>query len=872
MTRKGTKGIVATALIVAVLMTGCTRSPESMLASAKEHLAQNDRSAAIIQLRNALQKNPNLAEARFLLGKSLWETGDLAAAEKELRMAAELLHPRDEVYPVLSQVILARGDYKRVLAEFGFIKLTTPQAKADLLTTLGTASLALGDTGGAKSRFESAMALVPDYPPALIGRARIQASSADLPGALALAETAIAKAPTSSEAWLLKGDIVRAQGDFDGALVAYRKAIEIDPRNLIAHYATVALLIEQGKSDEADKQLATLQKVAPQSPQTRYLQALIAYRKQDYAAARDAIMQYLRIVPDEPVALLLSARVNYALQSYQQVSADLRKVLQQVPNQPTARRLLVQTHLRMGQPDKALEAIAPLLAEQNLDADTLALIAEVYAQNGDIAKASLYFEMAAKADPKNTSRRTDLALAHLSGQGNTDRAFRELEEAAAADSGIRGDVALLVAKVQQGNFDAALTAVAALEKKQPDDPLPHTLRGSILLAKGDVSGARKSFEEALAKDPAYFPAAGNLARLDFADKKPDDAKKRFEAVLAKDPKNIEALLGIAVLGAATGASSDEVAKLIGKAIAADPTSETARLALIRHYINSKKPTLAVSAAQEALVIQPDSPAILDAAARAYLAAGNTQQTATTIAKLAKLQPTSPEVLVRTAELQVTTKDTAGALENLRKALAIKPDFVEAQRMMIALSLDASRPEDAIVVARQMQIQRPKDPEGFIIEGDIRAHQKAWNKAATAYRNGLTHRDSTDLAVRLHVALRFGARDADAEKFAASWLKSHPDDFVFRTYIADVVMVQKDYAAAAAQYRTILEQHPNDVHVLNNLAWILGEQKDPKAVEYAEQAVRLAPDNPAVLDTLGTLLADSGNPKRGIELLNKAVSL
>ena len=65
-------------------------NPEKLVASAKESLAKNDRSAAVIQLKNALQKNPDLGEARLLLGKALLEQGDLAAAEKELRRAREL--------------------------------------------------------------------------------------------------------------------------------------------------------------------------------------------------------------------------------------------------------------------------------------------------------------------------------------------------------------------------------------------------------------------------------------------------------------------------------------------------------------------------------------------------------------------------------------------------------------------------------------------------------------------------------------------------------------------------------------------------------------------------------------------------------------
>ncbi len=151
-------------------------------------------------------------------------------------------------------------------------------------------------------------------------------------------------------------------------------------------------------------------------------------------------------------------------------------------------------------------------------------------------------------DPKNTRARTALALTHLA--SGKDAGFSELQAVAAADSGTTADLALISVHLRRGDFDKALSAIAALEKKQPDRPLASNLRGRTLLAKKDVAGARKAFEQSVSLDPTYFPSVASLAALDMADKKPDDARKRFDAVLAKNPNNAQALLALAELRAA----------------------------------------------------------------------------------------------------------------------------------------------------------------------------------------------------------------------------------------------------------------------------------------------------------------------------------
>ena len=84
--------------------------------------------------------------------------------------------------------------------------------------------------------------------------------------------------------------------------------------------------------------------------------------------------------------------------------------------------------------------------------------------------------------------------------------------------------------------------------------------------------------------------------------------------------------------------------------------------------------------------------------------------------------------------------------------------------------------------------------------------------------------------------------------------------------------RKDYAGAVRHYRVLLEAQPDNAAVLNNLAWVAGQLKDPKAIDYAEKANKLAPDQPAVMDTLAVILVEKGDSARAVELFKKALEL
>ena len=91
-------------------------------------------------------------------------------------------------------------------------------------------------------------------------------------------------------------------------------------------------------------------------------------------------------------------------------------------------------------------------------------------------------------------------------------------------------------------------------------------------------------------------------------------------------------------------------------------------------------------------------------------------------------------------------------------------------------------------------------------------------------------------------------------------------------VAEAALASKDYATAVQQYEAALRYDPNNVVILNNLAWSLGELKDPKAIGIGERAVELAPNSPIVLDTLGMLHLRLGDAKKGFELLERVRQL
>lgn len=865
--------VPAVALATALLLAACgSENPDQFIASAQDYLSRNDAPAAIIQLKNALKARPDSANARLLLGQALKATGDIAGAQTEWRKAQDLGAAPEDVVPQLADALLLERQYRKVTTEYAGQQLANAQAQARLKTTVAKAWQRQGQDDKFQASIEEALQAQADYAPALIELARASAARGNIDEALARLDKISRQSAGADEALKLRGDVLMyGKRDMDGALMAYQEALQVNPSFAEGQAAIVQLLLFQNKADAAAEALKGLTKMAPGTPQTLYLQAMLAYTNNDFKAAQEHAGKLLALTPDNARALELAGMAELRVGSNAKAETFLAKAVQLAPALPMARRGLVATYVRLGRLDKAIATLPPDVESNDRDPGMMALAGQVYMLHGDVDRAQRYFARASSLDPKDPAKRTSLAISRLvSGQG--DAAMGELQSIASSDDGVVADMALINALLQQRKVDQALKAIDALEKKRPADVLPVFLRGRALLLKRDAAGARKAMEQALTMDANYFPAVGVLAVLDNAEKRPDDARARIEAAIQRQPGNVQAHVALVELRAANGASQEELAGLLRKAVEAAPGSPLPRMLLAEHYLRNNAPKDALTVAQQAVAAVPDDLQLLDVLGRAQSANGEHNQAQTTFNRMAALQPQSPQPLLRLASAYLIAGDQAAAGQSLRKALEIDPQLLPAQQGLVSLAMAAQKPDDAMAISRTVQKQRPKEAVGYLMEGQIYAAGKAWDKAADALRAGLKQTVSAQLAVPLHEVLLSAGKKSEADRWASEWLRSQPKDAVMPLYLGSRAIDSKDLPEGLRQFDRVIALQPNNAVALNNRAWLKGQLKMDGALADAERANTLAPNQPAFMDTWAMLLSAANQHDRAVELQKRAVQM
>lgn len=874
MTRISSKsvGVLAAALLSATLAVPlhADSKADGDVAEARASIDKGDLRAAVIHLKNALQRDPTSLTARLLLASAYATLGEWPGAEKEIRQAKALGAPPEVWKLQLGEALLMQGQnaelLQSILAEPGDSATLT----AAVLALRGQALLATGERELARAAFAEALAAQPGQERARFGLAALLLADGKRVEALGALDALVTEAPGNAQARLLRAEILRTDGRLDGALADFNAVLEGNPSDLRARLGRTLVLLAQRKPDDAERDLDALPANLRDQPTVRYLRALVAFQRNDLAKTAEHLDYVLRVDANQPQALLLYGAVSYAKGDYQ-LADDFLARLGTGRGAPVAiRKLQAATKLKLRRFNEAVELLEQAVQADPDDAQLLALLGTAYMQAGDAGKGSEALARAVELDPNQAALRTQLALGRLA-SGDAGAAASELQ--AAVDLGqdlLQADVLLVLTHLQAGRFDDARRAVDALEQRMPSGPVPANLRGLVLLAKRDFAGADAAFAQALERDPKFVVASVNRARASLAAGRPEQAQVHYEAVLALQPNHLGALLGLAALAEQRKDEAAVDAWLV-RAHAAQPSALQPTLLMAQRALRAGDGLRALGLLNEVPAESARVPAVLLLRGMAQLSTGDSASAARTLQAVVDVQPGSVEARFQLGRAQVAAGDLEAARATFAGAVRLDGDkkLPLLRAAQIEVELRARDAAQALSLAQAAQREFPAAAELVDLEAAAAGAKGDQPAALEAARRALAMQPTAQRAAS-YAQMRAGAgQRPQAIAGLRDWLKDHPDDTANRTLLALLLHQEGDRAGAMAAYEQVLAASPTNVQVLNNLAVLYEEAGDPRAIATAKRAYELAPQRPEMVDTYGWALVRAGRVQEGLPLLQQA---
>jgi putative PEP-CTERM system TPR-repeat lipoprotein len=859
----------AVALAAALTAPAIAADPsraEGYLNDAKKSLEKGDAKSAVIQLKNAVQADPDNGAARYELGVVELRLGDYLSAEKELRVALERKFDRDRIAPALAETLLHLNKNKELLDEIPAGD-RSPEIEANIRIARGYAQLSLRRPEEAAQSFADAMTRTTKPARAQLGSARAMASGGHLAEAAVAAQQSLDNDPKFPDAWAFLGQLQRAQGDNAKARGSFDKALELNPNSDVARLDRASLLVATNDLTLADSDVKAVLKADPKHPTGNYMQALIQAKQQNYRGAESSLQNMKNSAANYPPALYLLATVNLALDETAQAEDNINRYLARIPSDEAGTVLLGTILARRGNFPRAIEILKAALDVHPESIRLMGLLSDSYVRNKQPDEAGAILDRVSALSPKDPDVKTRVAAQRLR-LGRPDEALPDLESATElAPKSSQAGLLLVLTLLETNKVDEALKAAMELHDRIPDDPVAENLIGAITLRKGDIEEARVHFKKALDIKPDFTPAAMNLGQLAIAQQKPEDARTIFDEILKRDPKNLNALMAQADLSLRESKSADGILWL-EKASNANPEAAQPRLRLIAGYLSLKDPAKAATMANELEKIAPNDPQALNSIGEARLANNDVQAAIASFQKLVAAAPESAGAYLQLARAHYTAKDVEATRADMEKAAQLAPTDTTVEQQFARFAIETNSVPQELAFLNGLASARKDDPAFDLFAGDLLIADGKAPDAVSAYGKGLGKKeDSAAAIIKLAQAQSLGDQAKGVGTLSA-WLTKHPDAAGVRFAYASMLLAMKRYDEATLEHEAVLKVQPDNIAAENNLAWLYQIKKDDRALPLAEKAHESSPNSADVADTLAWILVEHGQNDRAIGLLEK----
>jgi putative PEP-CTERM system TPR-repeat lipoprotein len=843
---------------------------------ALQRFESNDVAGSVIQLMNALQKDPNMLAGHVLLGKALLKSGNPEGAEARFTQALLMGADRAEVVLPLAQAYGAQGKFDVLLERLRPDGLPQ-QVRLELLVLRGNAQMELDNVDEALLTFDEARAIDPQSTAVKLAHANLLLRTGQIDRAAELVQAVIGVAPGEVAAWNLRGSIAHVKGDLQGALAAYSKAIDLDNGHVDAQVARAGLLVDLHRLEEADSAISLILSLTPREPRAAYLRAVVASRRNDAETVRSALYDVVRLIDPVPKSvvryhsqlLIAAGLAHHGLGNFEKAAEYLALHVARNPRQPGPSKLLASLYIEGGDQGAAIALLKPLREVAPNDPQLLSLLAAAYMLDRRSTVAAELLEEAVRLSDGAPDLRAEFGVS-LIHDGQADLGLKQLQQAFAKDPGqARAGMVLTTLYLKRNQPKQALETIEAVVRRDPKNVVALNLLGVARVAAGDGAGARKAYEAALAIDPNYAAAALNLVRLEIVENNNDAARARLVELIKTDPHDGDAMIELALLEARVAGRQAESIRWLEKAMAERKHRTRAGILLSDVLVRQRNFDRALTVAKEVVSNNAKDFYGLLALCRVELAAGRRRDAEQTLARMGPVARFDPSQNVEVARLQVRVGDKAGAIYSLNKALKGNGEYLPALVLLTELEIGQGEYAKAEQRARGIEARFPRLAVGSRLLGDLSAARRQFGLAIAHYRAAFAKDKSADIVLRLYSVYARSGDSAKGLEVLEQYARDNPHDISIVRAFGDANLAAGKLTAARAAYEQLLQRQADDVDALNNLAQVALRQRDPDAVKYAERAYGLARNDAAVIDTLGWVLVRQGDLDRGIALLRDA---
>ncbi len=322
-------------------------------------------------------------------------------------------------------------------------------------------------------------------------------------------------------------------------------------------------------------------------------------------------------------------------------------------------------------------------------------------------------------------------------------------------------------------------------------------------------------EKLLQHDPKSFDGNRFRGHLALSDRKPEAALEAFRTALLAQPNEPRAMTAVfeCLRQLGRNAEAEQTALAL---IDAQPGFAPIYDLLYAHYRDTRRDELAGQLLERKIKNNPGVSFFVIQLAEHQLSLGRTAEAEALLESLAAKADASAETLREVGDHYVRRGLLEKALALYRRGAAAHPDRAnDFRNRIIEIQLGAGRPEEASKILDEILAADPKAPHARAARASLR----------------MVRGEPSELSAAI-------------EEFRAL-VEEQPENLEFRLNLARALRAAGRSEEAQQQLLEVVRRNGNHVGALRELAQIrIANQEAELALQYAEQVLALAPQDPA----------------------------